>query len=70
MCCPVSSLCKCAVQLPAVTKAITTLVRLGLVTEFCGKFATNHKRSGSPAHMGERNELGRCGTISKSRMII
>lgn len=34
-----------AVQFPPDTKAINTLVRLGLVMEFHGKYATNHKRS-------------------------
>lgn len=44
--------------MPPVTKAINTTVRPGLVTEFCGKFASNRKRSGSPANMEERDEPG------------
>lgn len=47
-----------AVQLPPDTKAINTPVRLGLVTELYGKFATNHKRSLSSVHMKRINELG------------
>lgn len=34
-----------AVQLPPDAQAINTLVRLGLVTQLYGKFATNYQRS-------------------------